>query len=94
MKNQLTCVAILAFSTLLVGCENNNVGISDSFGNAVRQNMAAHIINPEPILDTQTVPDTDGARAAAAAERYRSGDTTEVEEITTSNTGSGGGRNR
>ena len=57
------------------------------FGDATRQNMALHIINPEP-LQAAEAPALDSVRAARAMERYHSGEVTELEEISTT---SGGG---
>jgi hypothetical protein len=43
------------------------------FGNAVRQNMAAHIVNPDPHPDDMAPPEFDGARSGDASQRYREG---------------------
>lgn len=87
MKNQMTAVSAIIVSFLLVACENQNVSISDGFGNSVRQNMAAHIINPAPVYEAGSVPATDGARTAGALERYRTGEVTALEEVATSDLG-------
>ena len=44
-----------------------------TFGNAVRQNMAAHVINPDPHPADMPPPEMDGARSNDAIERYREG---------------------
>ncbi len=41
------------------------------FGNAVRQNMAAHIVNPDPHPDDLPPPEMDGERVKGAIDRYR-----------------------
>lgn len=40
-------------------------------GEAVQANAAMHVIDPWPAHAMRTDPDTDGARAARAIERYR-----------------------
>jgi len=70
-----TCLALAA-------CANATYppATDDAFGDAVRHNMAAHIISPtvaDPRLDTPA----DGRRAALAIERYRAD---EVETPSTS----------
>jgi len=46
---------------------------SPGFGNAVRQNMAAQIINPDPHPNDLPPPEFDGERTKDAFERYREG---------------------
>jgi hypothetical protein len=45
-------------------------GSSEAFGDAVRHNMAAHIIDPTPADPALGMP-ADGRRAALKVERYR-----------------------
>ncbi len=54
---------------ILAGCANTT--FDEAFGNAVEQNKAAHIVNPEPAA--VDVPDLEGARAALAVQRYKRG---------------------
>jgi type IV pilus biogenesis protein CpaD/CtpE len=44
---------------------------SPGFGNAVRQNMAAHVINPDPHPNDLPPPEFDGERTKDAFQRYR-----------------------
>ena len=53
----------------LAGCANTT--FDEAFGDAVEQNKAAHIVNPEPAA--VDVPDLEGARAALALRRYKRG---------------------
>lgn len=46
---------------------------SPNFGNAVRHNMAVHIINPAPDYGADMLPTGDGRRQALATERYATG---------------------
>lgn len=49
------------------------------FGNAVRQNEAAHIIDPTPAAADEPAPALDGMRAAAAMTRYQRNAVRELE---------------
>ena len=53
----------------LAGCANTT--FDEAFGDAIEQNKAAHIVNPEPAAID--VPDLEGARAALALQRYKRG---------------------
>ncbi len=54
---------------VLAGCTNTT--FDEAFGDALEQNKAAHIVNPEPMAID--VPDLEGARAALALRRYKRG---------------------
>ncbi len=54
---------------VLAGCANTT--FDEAFGDAVEQNKAAHIVNPEPAAID--VPDLEGARAALGVQRYKRG---------------------
>ncbi len=54
---------------VLAGCANTT--FDEAFGDAIEQNKAVHIVNPEPAA--VDVPDLDGARAALAIRRYERG---------------------
>ncbi len=64
----------------LAGCTNTT--FDESFGDAIEQNKAAHIVNPEPAA--VDVPELEGARAALAIRRYKRGQVIRpvAEEIT------------
>ncbi len=53
----------------LAGCANTT--FDEAFGDAVEQNKAVHIVNPEPAA--VDVPDLEGRRAALALRRYKRG---------------------
>ena len=57
------------------------------FGNAVSHNAAQHIIDPVPPNVLAGAPPFDGARAAAAYRRYRSGTVVAPEPVETTNFG-------
>ncbi len=64
---------LLGGLALLAACQPVDTP-TEGFGDAVRQNMAAQIINPEPRESALGRPEEfDGDRAAAAMQRYREG---------------------
>ena len=71
---------LLAAPVLLAGCASEPPAGATSFGEAVRNNMALHIIDPEPV--DMGLPPSDGSRRALVMGRYRT-DTGEPPEDTT-----------
>ena len=53
------------------------------FGNAIRQNAAVQIVDPQPAGAANTTIDMDGRRALLAIERYRTGTVVEPTELST-----------
>ena len=89
MKRIFKILAIAVVPIALAACENPTQPkhvLHPSFGDAVRHNMAVQIINPDGHPDL-TPSAMDGARAAGAVERYRTGKTAEVIEQRTSDVG-------
>ena len=78
MKRLAACLVLVAVSA----CESPET-LGPDFGNAVRHNKAAHIINPVPVLAGPEIPGLDGTRAAGAIERYHEGQVTPIEQLTT-----------
>ena len=79
--------AILPLLMAMAACETQpRMVLGPDFGNSVRHNMALQIINPEPAEAGLPAPDLDGARAAGAMERYKAGEVTPIEVITTTGT--------
>ncbi len=67
----LSLVLMLAVSAC---AENRNIPpLGKDFGNATIHNFSQHIVNPEPVTAGYGAPALDGARAASAIERYKSG---------------------
>lgn len=71
----------------LAACTPVDTGLGDS----IRTNQALHVIDPGPVADDDAPIMTSGARAAAAAERYRKGEVKKPVAITTTGTASGSG---
>lgn len=80
-------LAVAAFAVLVTACTPTDA----TFGNAVRQTMAAQVINPDPVYDNP-VPTTDGAKGAEAIERYRTDKVKKPDTIRTTDTQSGSPR--
>ena len=84
---RLTVVAMLVLPAV-TGCTAND----PTFGGAVRSNYAQQVINPEPRYEGVLVEGGEGARSAAAVERYRTDKVKKPATIsTTSGTGGGSG---
>ena len=70
-------LAIVAGAACLAGCAYPSYEDSNTqypgFGDAVRQNNAVMIIDPNPAGAQVTDIDMDGARAGLAIDRYRTG---------------------
>jgi type IV pilus biogenesis protein CpaD/CtpE len=61
---------VLVAGLVLAACSTPANTPRPEFGHAVRNNMAAHIIDPNPPASTE-LPPSDGARRALMIERYR-----------------------
>lgn len=80
MKTYLTSVVIVAVAGLLAACENPAPRhLSPGFGDAVRTNMAVHIVNPPQERVAGEPTDLNGARAAKVIERYQKAETVKLE---------------
>lgn len=82
---RLSLAAMLAVPAL-AGCTAND----PTFGGSVRSNYAQQVINPEPRYEGTMVEGGDGAKSAAAVERYRTDKVKKPATISTTQ-GSGGG---
>ncbi|UUR08315.1 hypothetical protein [Sphingomonas glaciei] len=86
---------IAAAALLLTGCNtiDARTGSADrQFGEAVAWNKAVQTINPDPVYTAEATPaGSDGAKAAAASQRYRTDKVKQVEAIGTSSGGAASG---
>jgi hypothetical protein len=90
-KNSGHLFLILGFLLLPCACAPIEAGQgAPSFGNAVHQNIAAQVVNPEA-AENGGAPEYSGARAAVAQKRYLLNTVEKVEAPATSNIGGTGG---
>ena len=86
MRKRLAIV--LASATLLVACApsvyQDSATPTPGYGNAVKQNAAVMIIDPQPASAANVDIDFDGRRAGIAIERYRTGTVIPPEDLRTS----------
>lgn len=61
-----------------------------TFGNSVRQTMAAQVVDPDPQY-SDAAPATDGVKAAEAVKRYRTDKVKQPDQVRTTNTQTGQG---
>ena len=93
MSSKLT--AVLLVLPLLAACDTLDP-VSESadpgFGEAVKYNAAMQTVNPEPQYGADdALPGENGARAADATKRYRSGTVKATESQSASGSSSAGG---
>lgn len=81
-KTASALAAVAAMAFVLTACQQPR-HLSPDFGDAVRQNMAVHVIDPQPRPIDENGPAMEGNRAAGALERYQSGDVFEPERLST-----------
>jgi type IV pilus biogenesis protein CpaD/CtpE len=74
---RLPLLPALAAAVLVAACAPPTS--ADRFGEAVRTNMALHIIEPAPVDLSQ--PPADGVRRALAIERYRADQVEKPEDV-------------
>ena len=85
MRYVISAATVLTVA-LLSACQDPNA-LHPSFGNAVRHNMAMHIINPEPLPSDTPVSGVMGTRVKGGIDRYERGEVIEAEAIDTSDVG-------
>jgi type IV pilus biogenesis protein CpaD/CtpE len=77
MEMKITRYALLGVTVAmsLAGCETMSEPaeptLAPNFGNAVKANMAAHIVNPEAGKKEQPAPPLDGQKAERVIKDYR-----------------------
>jgi type IV pilus biogenesis protein CpaD/CtpE len=99
LKAELAVLA--AAAALLSGCASpqptqSALRLSDDFGEAVNQDLAAQIADPDPAWKNSPPPASDGARAALAQTRYQQNNVIQPAMIgasgNASRSGQGGGQ--
>ena len=88
MSSKGLSIACAAVVIILSGCStmNKNIGQEDpGLGETVKYNAAVQTVNPDPVYPAGSAqPGDSGAKAAAAAKRYRTDAVKEVEAMETS----------
>ena len=81
-------IGLAASALLLAACApsvyQDSTITTVGYGNAVRQNAAVMIIDPQPLSAANVDLDLDGRRAGIAIERYRTGTVIPPRELRTS----------
>ena len=81
-------IGLTAAALLLAACApsvyQDSTITTVGYGNAVRQNAAVMIIDPQPLSAANVDLDLDGRRAGIAIERYRTGTVIPPRELRTS----------
>ena len=70
--------AAAALALVTAGCTPTDA----TFGNSVRQTMAAQVVDPDPQYEN-AIPTTDAAKTAPAVKRYRSDTVKQPDSIRT-----------
>lgn len=87
MKRQtITGICAIGLILLLGGCTRPpSLGPGEAdFGNAVRHNIEAQVVNPEPMPEDGSAP-YDGHRAARGINRYQTDDIKQPRSLRTTN---------
>jgi hypothetical protein len=85
-----TVLALLALAGL-AGCNQSSLRISPDFGNAVMQDTAAQIADPDAHYAGTPAPGSDGGRVGLAQQRYHDNAVTQP-STTTASSGASIGR--
>jgi type IV pilus biogenesis protein CpaD/CtpE len=90
-KKLPACAAIFGAGAILTGCVYPQAHLSDDFGRAVRQNVAAQVADPDAAYKGLPAPGAFGTRAGLAQDRYHTGDVISPASTSTSSVTVGGG---
>ncbi len=84
-----TLIIAVTGAAFLAACETTPV--DPGLGEALKYDMAAQTINPDPAYpEGSAEPGSVGTTAAAAARRYRTGTVKAVQQVSTSTSAGGG----
>jgi hypothetical protein len=83
--------ALLGAGLILGGCVEVPVHLSDDFGVSVKQDVAAHIADPDAHYTGDPAPGATGTRVEMAQDRYNKGKVTPPASTSTSSASTGGG---
>lgn len=83
-------LALIALAACAENTANHLTTTTPAFGEAVRETLAAQVIDPTPHY-TSDNPVTNGEQSAQALQRFSSGNVKQPERLGTARGGSGGG---
>jgi len=84
-RTRLAAATLTAGALLgLAGCYSSRTPLSADFGDALEQNLAAQVADPDAVYKRTEEPASNGQRAAAAADRYNRGEVTPPQSLGTS----------
>jgi hypothetical protein len=90
---RVAIVAAACLAPLLSGCMQSSLRISPDFGNAVNQDMAAQIADPDAHYAGTPAPGSSGLRVDLAQKRYDTGQVIQPSSTTASNGAAGNADN-
>ena len=82
---------IVGTSLVMAGCTESRLYIGDEFGQALRQDQAAQIADPDARYKGTPAPGSNGSRAGIAQARYEHNDVIRPTSLTTSTVSNAGG---
>jgi hypothetical protein len=88
---RIGAVALFTGALGASGCSVSRYHISDDYGRAVRQDLAAQVADPDARYTGDPTPASDGKRTASAQTRYETG-TVRTPASTSTSSVSGGGQ--
>lgn len=77
-------VTLLGICLALAGCTESSLRINPDFGNAVHQDIAAQIADPDARYAGVVTPGSDGARVGLAQKRYQANQVVPPSTVTAS----------
>ena len=80
----IVCVSAALVAACAPSIYQDSTTPTPGYGNAVKQNSAVMIIDPQPVSAANVDIDFDGRRGGIAIERYRTGKVIPPEELRTS----------
>ena len=73
MTSAKTAATLAILGLGLSGCVESRQHLSDDFGAAIQQDLAAQVADPDARYKAVVAPGSDGGRVALAQQRYREG---------------------
>jgi hypothetical protein len=91
LAKSATAAAFLGAALALSGCVQSRLNLSDDYGRAIRQDLAAQVADPDARYKGVPAPGSDGHRVDQAMERYNRNAVIRPAATSTSSSSTGGG---